>query len=682
MDSLFRPMFAWIDAIFFKALKFFYSVFFDVASYNIFSTQTVYKVFSRVQLIIGVFMLFQFALTILRGIIEPEGVIGGKDGGNARKIIVRIITCIALLAMLYPVRINKSSMNEYEKQINNNGLLFGTLNSLQYRILSSNTIGKLILGPTRASDVDYVGDENEDGFVKSSEAAETFATSMFKAFYPINMDDNGKYICNTKSWIDAYEASDATIDDIKGLVDKKCSGGYFIDQNGIISIFCAIFFMFVFVSMSIDVVIRMFKLAILRIISPIPVISYMNPNGKKDGAFGAWTKILTSTYLDLFIRLATVYMILFIIAEFSNSDSVGGINFISARSTTGNGGVWSTIIIIIGLFAFAKQAPKFVRQALGLKEEGNGLFSGLGEILAVGAAASGIVGGAISRASASYQKNSSVSPDKKGLNIGKSILAGFAGGIGGGFNSGKAFFGSDKADAKSIMNANRGYYSKNYSNAADDSTFFGRKKAGLQSAFGLKNQMQKFDDQVKAYDSASAAMKRVGNILDNDGRVFKHFNHAITENGEILIDNSNGKNYSIKDLKDLNDRVQASSKYSIQTKEKIAQAYKEAQADRVRTIVSVNRDSLKNADDLSIYDSLKTISAVAHKYGKDGGKEFIDPDTGNLMNAATQDFSSTSWGAFKQAAGAADRRSSQIKASDEYAQAKGNAERAEQNTKK
>ena len=41
----------------------------------------------------------------------------------------------------------------------------------------------------------------------------------------------------------------------------------------------------------------------------------MDPKGSKDSAFNSWVKTLTSTYLDLFIRLAAVYFAIFLIQD-------------------------------------------------------------------------------------------------------------------------------------------------------------------------------------------------------------------------------------------------------------------------------------------------------------------------------------------------------------------------------
>ena len=159
-----------------------------------------------------------------------------------------------------------------------------------------------------------------------------------------------------------------------------------------------IIFVVVFLNFCVEIAIRSVKLAVLRLIAPIPIISYMDPKGSKDSAFNSWVKTLTSTYLDLFIRLAAVYFAIFLIQDMITNGVV--INH-------GHGviGAISLILIWIGIFVFAKQAPKFIKDVLGLKGDSGKLFGGLGDALAVGAMGAGVVGGAVSRGAAAFSNN-------------------------------------------------------------------------------------------------------------------------------------------------------------------------------------------------------------------------------------------------------------------------------------
>lgn len=115
----------------------------------------------------------------------------------------------------------------------------------------------------------------------------------------------------------------------------------------VISTVVAVIFIWILLGEIITIAIRSIKLAVLRLIAPIPIISHIQPS-KDGGAFGAWTKALTSTYLELFLHLAVIYFIIFLIQDMI-------VNGIVINTGTGVVGIISMIFIWIGMFFFIKQ---------------------------------------------------------------------------------------------------------------------------------------------------------------------------------------------------------------------------------------------------------------------------------------------------------------------------------------
>ena len=127
ISDIVRTIFSFLDRPAYWLLGIMYQLFFNVASADLFSNDTIMKFYGRVQLILGVFMMFKLALIILKGIVEPEGFFGGKKGdSSAGSFITKVITGLIILTLMMPISIPGAS-NEYEIQINNNGILFGTL---------------------------------------------------------------------------------------------------------------------------------------------------------------------------------------------------------------------------------------------------------------------------------------------------------------------------------------------------------------------------------------------------------------------------------------------------------------------------------------------------------------------------------------------------------------------------
>ena len=399
-----------------------YQIFFNVASAQLFESETIKNFYGRIQLIIGVFMVFKLAVTILQGIMNPDQFMNPKEGfGN---FITRVIVALALLTVLVPINVpDVQNANSFEKYLNNNGLLFGTLYSLQDRILSNNTLGRLILGTTdNATGVDESNDAaNGTQKDKLAQSSRIFSSTILKAFLRINLkptearedddetkrenwycnetlDNQGEAAINTYTQLDVdpttllsweFLTADCELNDswlsslgnsvswipIVGLFTSNTR--YVFAFNWLAACIVGIIFLIIMIGFTIDIAIRSIKLAILRLIAPIPVISYIEPKSSKDGGmFSSWVKALTSTYLDLFLRLAIVYFVLFIIQDMI-------INGVIIDEAGGMVGIISFIFIMLGLFFFAKMAPKFIKDALGLKGAG---MSNIG--------LSGILGGA------------------------------------------------------------------------------------------------------------------------------------------------------------------------------------------------------------------------------------------------------------------------------------------------
>ena len=399
-----------------------YQVFFNVASAQLFENETIKNFYGRIQLIIGVFMVFKLTITILQGIMDPDKFMNPKEGfGN---FITRVVVALALLTTLMPINIpNAASANSFEKYLNNNGLLFGVLYSLQDRILSNNTLGRLILGTTdNATGVSESNDATTTA-QKLDQSSRIFASTVLKSFYRINMKpaegrtnddetDRDNWYCNhdldkdDRKAVLIYQQLDVSTSTLLSseMVEASCklegdggswaqyipfvggffkTGRYVFAFNWIVSFIVGIVFLVVLVGFTIDIAIRAIKLAVLRLLAPIPVISYIEPKSAKDGMFASWVKSLTSTYLDLFLRLAIVYFVIFLIQDMI-------VNGIVIGDAGGFVGPISFVFIMLGLFFFAKMAPKFIKDALGIKGMGmsniglSGILAGAGVVRAGG----------------------------------------------------------------------------------------------------------------------------------------------------------------------------------------------------------------------------------------------------------------------------------------------------------
>lgn len=440
--NILRTVFSTIDTVVYTLISYIYQVLFAIANSTIISPALIRELYGRVQLILGVVMIFKLATSILQVIINPDLLNDPKKGTG--KIISKILIMLVLFVSIIPLNIQgnlkKGSYNEY---INNNGILFGTLYSLQKRILSNNTLERIVFGSSEMS--------NGETSIDSEESGSRMAAYVLRGFVRPNLKQNKKnlknknnYICSpddkitndSKTLINTvttvgggllgakvgsaagaavgsvvpglgtaigaaagvviggatgfainavkefvtgekigavytiYSSTSASATNILEFINIQCDDGYAFSYLPIISSICGIILLISLIGSCISIAIRSIKLAVLRLIAPIPIISYIDPKSSENGMFANWVKILSSTYLDLFMRLIVIYFVIYIVTAIVDGNLDLGFE-------NGAGGIIATIFVIVGLFKFLDEAPKFIGEALGIKGLSSGILSGV-----------------------------------------------------------------------------------------------------------------------------------------------------------------------------------------------------------------------------------------------------------------------------------------------------------------
>lgn len=609
--DILRQISSSFDKVFFNLMNIMYQLFFNVATADIFANDMILKFYGRIQVIIGVFMVFQLTMSILKGIVNPDEFF--DDGKGKTNIIQRIIISLVMLALITPISIPGAN-NEYEKQINNNGILFGTLYSLQHRILSNNTLGRLILG-VDSNDATFLDSTStsDDEDSEIAKASNTFTSTVVKTFYKINLipkesrqdPGNGKddaslpsnRVChgdidsgNYKGFLTNYKKTDSDFNFIIDSVNNTCdtpddswlgninrafqsmfgSEHYMIAYTYLLGGIVAIIFSLILLSFSIDVAMRSIKLAILRLIAPIPIISYMNPKSGDSGAFSSWSKTLTSTYIDLFLRLAIIYFAFFLI----ESLITGGLVINVSDGVVGG---LSIIIIFIAIFIFASQAPKFIQEALGIKSDNFSLFGGLGAAVGVlgtaagaGALAGGIIKGNAHGIATAIKENKERDKELKNagvpgvlrhaMNAGRVVTSAIGGGMSSAYAGGKAL--SKKGGFNEVMSATSAAQQKRQ----PFSTAPRRAANSLLSTIGLDNK-SRFDDRMKMAEKRSEqASKKVKAIssanewIKSEAKKRKESINGYDINGNLV-----GGNWSENDIETAISNADSSGRTSLGT---------------------------------------------------------------------------------------------------------------------
>ena len=368
----FRSFLTVFDMIAVTLLGAVYKIFFLVANATIISGDVIKVFYSRIQLILGILMIFKLAMSILNIIINPDIIKDQKQGPS--KIVIRVVVALFMLTLVIPINIPNAAEHSLNSYINDHGILFGFLYKAQDSILSENILAKLILGTS--------SDSTSDGMdVNSlSDIGKAMSSTVLKVFVRINVKDDTLPPCEDSNTCDNticpaevndshYAEENINPEIILSHINDDCKNDdvgkrYAFAYTPLVGALIMIIMAIIIVGFTVDVAVRAIKLALLRLVAPVPIISYINPPKQGGGAFDNWTKSLISTYVDLFVRIAIVYLGLFFIQIVLN----GGMDIFGtdAKGYTFVYGV-AMIFIILGILVFIKQAPQFIKDILGIK---------------------------------------------------------------------------------------------------------------------------------------------------------------------------------------------------------------------------------------------------------------------------------------------------------------------------
>lgn len=357
-NNLLRPFFGGIDYLVYTLLGWVIEGIFNLSS--IAASQKVTEViYTRIYTILAIFMVFKLTFSFIKYIVSPDAMMDKERGVG--KIIARTLTMLAILIML-PTIFFKSDIFP--------GQNAPILTMLQNGVIK--TLPKIILG---------ISDDSGNVTTTAKENGNVMALNMLSSlYYPSECKDAA--VCDSDNNLTSLSGFSTSFN----MTDTNSSYVYYYMWP--LTTICGIVLVFILVGIAVDVAIRVFKLMILQMIAPIPVMTYIDPKSSKDGAFNSWIKTFITTYLDIFIKLGTVYLLLLLVKEFFSGKLFGNV-YKTLGFASGN---FVMIFLIIGLFQFAKQAPKFIKDALGIKDSGGGSFMGKA-LSGMAGAAAGFAGG-------------------------------------------------------------------------------------------------------------------------------------------------------------------------------------------------------------------------------------------------------------------------------------------------
>ncbi len=386
--NFFRTLLATIDWVVYSIITIFFRTVFNLSNFELTGFYQEFE--ERVYVILGIFMLFKVTVSILSYLVNPDKISDKEQGVG--KIVTRIISVLIMLIALPSV--------------------FSLMTEFQNKLLP--VIPRIVVGTANTLNSDDI-----------TGISDNMALTLFQGFAHKKDECDGDEIGN--------------VSEILNVINEPCSDSnkniYRYDYLPIISTIVGVLMCYVLFSLCISVAIRAFKMIILRAIAPIPIISYVDPKSSKDGMFATWTKTLFSTWSELFILIAIIYFIVYMIDFLLSGQAWRG--FFDGVTNPVEA-VFLLAFIIIGLLFFARQVPKFLFDALGIKNRGSFM-----RMLGMGATALGM-GGAFSsslKARNDYdESHGKLNGLTRARNIGASLFSGLAAGSA----AGNAIMSTDK----------------------------------------------------------------------------------------------------------------------------------------------------------------------------------------------------------------------------------------------
>ena len=407
-----------IDGILYSLLDNAYDLVIKLSTAELLKHSTIKSLTGNLYIIFGVVAFFRLALLLVNAIIDPEKL--NEKGKGLSNIFFRVVGMVILLAVT-PFLFEKSydlqgrivgadaSKNIIFKTIlGNNANIASSKNSNAGKALQNIALSSLITVDENylrnASSDDSKDKEKKDkekvilckykeikddnGKVKGYDYTKITNSDEYN-FCPLVCVSNGDETCTPQggyvydekkcSWancqnaVDLYnemyvneDMSPAKLAQYVGTsgkidVDGEEQEVYVYNYMFIITGVVGVAMTYIIISFAIDIAVRMFELIVLEILSPLFIATFVDPKSAQSGPFKNWLSAVGKSYASLYIRLAIIALMVLLVSIINQSKMFQSMGEVSG---------WAKIFMVIGLLIFAKKAPKWIGDMIGIKGDG------------------------------------------------------------------------------------------------------------------------------------------------------------------------------------------------------------------------------------------------------------------------------------------------------------------------
>lgn len=377
-----RTVLFFIDQVAYSLIDDAYNLIVKFASASFFKDSAIEMIMKNTYIIIGLFALFKIAVLLVNALVSPDKLFDKEKGFGA---IVRNIVIMFALLIFVPI-LFKESMKIQNTIVNGSYInkLFGLNVPNEYNpgdMFKRQAILALV-----HPNVQFVETKNDE---KKSSAEIVKDGVKYKVDNKWCLDNSTHCKKAIEDYNEALFGSQSdhmfsTLASHMGDYVKNDFGNgtekiYVYDYSMFLTFIVGIAITYLLILFCFDLAERVIKLAILEVVSPLFIVTYIDPKSAKSGPFNNWLKEVGSTYVGLYIRLAALSLIIILTTLWQEKDI--------------DLGFLGNIIFILSILIFAKSFPKWLAGLVGIKDFDNGL-GGLGKRL--GSAA--IVGGMLTKA--------------------------------------------------------------------------------------------------------------------------------------------------------------------------------------------------------------------------------------------------------------------------------------------
>ena len=407
-----------IDGVLYSLLDNAYDLVIKLSTAELLKHSTIKSLTGNLYIIFGVVAFFRLALLLVNAIIDPEKL--NEKGKGLSNIFFRVVGMVILLAVT-PFLFEKSydlqgrivgadaSKNIIFKTIlGNNANIASSKNSNAGKALQNIALSSLITVDENylrnASSDDSKDKEKNDkekvilckykeikddnGKVKGYDYTKITNSDEYN-FCPLVCVSNGDETCTPQggyvydekkcSWancqnaVDLYnemyvneDMSPAKLAQYVGTsgkidVDGEEQEVYVYNYMFIITGVVGVAMTYIIISFAIDIAVRMFELIVLEILSPLFIATFVDPKSAQSGPFKNWLSAVGKSYASLYIRLAIIALMVLLVSIINQSKMFQSMGEVSG---------WAKIFMVIGLLIFAKKAPKWIGDMIGIKGDG------------------------------------------------------------------------------------------------------------------------------------------------------------------------------------------------------------------------------------------------------------------------------------------------------------------------